>query len=113
MAVERAALNEAMCKLVSHLSFHRLMVTKFSKQILPKMPILSPEQQASKLREILQRKKWTIYQLASLQSHLEAHRLIMVEEICLEEICLLTLVMKVCTFRRRLLGLFLMYYVAI
>ena len=79
----RAALNEAMHKLVSHPSFCKLVLIKFFKQVLPKMPVLSLEQQASKLREILQRKKWTIYQLASLQSHLEAHRSIMVEKISL------------------------------
>ncbi|KAN0076867.1 hypothetical protein V8E55_010722 [Tylopilus felleus] len=65
-ATERAALNEAMRKL-----------------IIPKTPVLqvSPEQRTSKLKEILQRKKWTIYQLASLQSHLEAHQSNMVEDI--------------------------------
>jgi hypothetical protein len=43
---ERAALNEVMRKVVSCLLFHELVLTKFSKQILPdlKIPVLFPEQ---------------------------------------------------------------------
>jgi hypothetical protein len=85
-ATERAALNEAMRKLVSYPSFHKLVLSKSSEQIIPKMPVLSSDLRASKLREIFQTKTWTIYQLASLQSHLEAHLSITVEEIGPEEI---------------------------
>jgi hypothetical protein len=85
-AAERVALNEAMCKLVSRPSVHKLVLTESSKQILPKcQPILCPEHQASRLTEILQRRDWTIYQLASLRSHLGAYKSIMLEEIGREE----------------------------